>query len=407
MRFAITILLLCCIIFTGCTPAPKPELKTGIWRGVIELQGQQLPFTFRVADDSAGGKDVYLRNIDEEILLDEVNFRGNKVDIILHVFDALLRGTIEGDSIKGLFILNYRDSRLPFTAAFGYEYRFKPVDTALTTTDFSGKYQVLFSSKEETIPAVGIFTQHGTYVKGTFLTPVGDYRYIEGGVFDDTLMLSTFDGNHTYLFKATKQNDSTMQGEFWSSKSEHYIWTGVKKDDASLPDPESVTYLKKGYDHLTFSFPDVDGNKISLSDARFKNKVVIVQLFGTWCPNGMDVTRFLTSWYPENKDRGVEILGLAYERKDDFNYARTRIKKMKEKWNVPYDIVIAGVMDKDEASKTLPELNYIHSLPTTIFIGKDGKVKHIYSGFEGPGTGVYHEKFAARFDQIINECLAE
>lgn len=392
---------------SGCSSSPSPNLKTGIWRGVIELQGQQVPFTFRVADDSAGGKDVYLRNIDEEILLDEVIFKGDQVDIILHVFDAELRASIEGDSLKGLFILNYRDSRLPFKAAYGYTYRFKPTDTTLTTSDFSGKYQVLFHNEKETIPAVGIFTQKGSYVKGTFLTPVGDYRFIEGGVFNDTLQLSTFDGNHTFLFKAVKQNDSTLQGEFWSSKSDHYVWTGNKTNHASLPDPETVTYLRKGHDHLTFSFPDINGRMVSLTDDQFKNKAVILQLFGTWCPNGMDVTKFLSAWYPKNKDRGIEILGLAYERNNNFNYTSTRVKKMKEKWLVPYDIVIAGVMDKKEASKTLPELNHISSFPTTIFIGKDGKVKHIYTGFEGPGTGEYHQQFVKRFNEMVNDCLVE
>ena len=81
---------------------------------------------------------------------------------------------------------------------------------------------------------------------------------------------------------------------------------------------------------LTFSFPDVNGKMVSLTDDKYKNKVVIIQLFGTWCPNCMDETIFLTDWYDENKDRGVEIIGLAYERKDDFTYASERVKKMVE-----------------------------------------------------------------------------
>jgi len=393
--------------FWSCS-SPESELKTGIWRGIIELQGQQLPFTFRVADDSTGGKDIYLRNIDEEILLDEVSFKKDKVNIMLHVFDAELQATVKGDSLNGFFILNYRDDfREPFKAAFGQDFRFKPTDTTATTRDFSGKYQVAFSSPQESIQAVGIFTQKGSYAKGTFLTPTGDYRYLEGGVFNDTLMLSTFDGNHSYLFKAVMNKDSTLQGEYWSSKNEYYTWTGIKNENASLPNPETVTYLKKGYDRLEFSFPDVNGNKVSLNDDKFKNKVVILEIFGTWCPNCMDVTKFLTSWHNERKNENIEILGLAYERKDNFKYASERVKKMVEKWDVPYDIVIAGFMDKAEASKTLPALNYVMSFPTIIIIGKDGKVKHVYTGFEGPGTGIYHQRFIDRFNIMVNECLAE
>ena len=121
----------------------------------------------------------------------------------------------------------------------------------------------------------------------------------------------------------------------------------------------------------------------------------------------MDETKFLTQWYTENKNRGVEILGLAYERKDDFEYASSRVKKMKEKLGVDYDFVIAGTNDKLKASETLPALNKVLAFPTTIFIGKDGKVKYIHTGFSGPGTGIYYEQFKERFNQIVNACLAE
>jgi hypothetical protein len=121
----------------------------------------------------------------------------------------------------------------------------------------------------------------------------------------------------------------------------------------------------------------------------------------------MDETKFLAPWYLQNKDRGVEILGLAYERKDDFMYASDRVKKMIDKWNVPYAFVIAGVNDNAKASETLPALNRVVAFPTTIFIGKDGKVKYIHTGFEGPGTGIYHQQFIERFNQIVNELLAE
>jgi hypothetical protein len=80
---------------------------------------------------------------------------------------------------------------------------------------------------------------------------------------------------------------------------------------------------------------------------------------------------------------------------------------MKAKWGVNYDFVIAGVNDKVKAAETLPALNKIVAFPTTIFIGKDGNVKRIHTGFEGPGTGDYHERWKQRFNEIVNELLAE
>jgi hypothetical protein len=121
----------------------------------------------------------------------------------------------------------------------------------------------------------------------------------------------------------------------------------------------------------------------------------------------MDETRFLADWYKHNANRGVEILGLAFERKEDFNYAKERVLKMKEKLSVPYSFVIAGTNDKAKASQALPMLNKVLAFPTTIFIGKDGKVKKIHTGFSGPGTGIYFEQFKEEFNTTINSLLAE
>lgn len=400
----LTIFILAFAMFSCSKPA---EPKTGIWRGALKLQGQELPFNFRIVKDFAGGYDAYLKNASEELLLDEVTFVNDSVNMVLHVFDAQLRAAVNGNELNGFYTLNYNPSyKVPFNATFGEDFRFRPADTTSAAKDFSGTYQVVFTNETDTTQSIGVIRQKGSYAEGSFLTTTGDYRFLEGGVFNDTLFLSTFDGNHAYIFKAIKK-DSALKGDFWSGKTYHQAWTGVKNNNATLPSAESLTYLKPGFEKLSFSFPDLEGKNVSLADERFKNKVVILQLSGTWCPNCMDETKFLSPWYDNNKTRGVEILGLAFERKPDFEYASERVKKMKAKWGVNYDYVIAGVDDKAKAAEVLPELNTIVAFPTMIFIGKDGKVKHIHTGFEGPGTGVYHDRWKQRFNEIVNELLSE
>jgi thiol-disulfide isomerase/thioredoxin len=403
MRFLVILALLT----ASCqSKNESKELHAGMWRGVLHMQDQELPFTFRITNDSGKYK-AYLQNAGEEILLDEIAITGDTVEMHLHIFDASLKAKIDGDKLTGTFVKYYAmQANVPFTATYGGNFRFVKNESTATSPDFTGKYQVTFKSGNESYPSVGIVQQDGNHLTGSFLTPTGDYRYLEGNVVDGKLKLSTFDGNHAYLFIGSMEGDS-LKGDYYAGKSSHETFSGVKNENAKMPDAEALTMLKPGYEKLEFSFPDLNGNKVSLSDERFKNKVVILQIFGTWCPNCLDETKFLVPWYEANKDRGVEILGLAYERKDDFEYAKTRIQKMDEKLHVPYDFVVAGTLDKDEASKTLPALNKILAFPTTIFVGKDGKVKHIHTGFEGPGTGVYYERFQERFNQIVNELLAE
>lgn len=406
MRFLVLPIALFALVLIGCQPQKQPiELKAGIWRGVLDMQGQELPFTFRVTNDSGQYK-AYLQNDSEEILLNEITINGDSVEMHLHIFDASLKAKIDGDKLRGTFVKYYApQANQPFHATFGETHRFASDEPTPTQPDYTGKYQVTFKTGKESYPSVGMVEQKGNHVTGSFLTPTGDYRYLEGNVVDGKLKLSTFDGNHAYIFIASMIGDS-LKGDYYAGKSSHETFSGIKNDQAVMPDAEGLTLLKPGYEKIEFSFPDLNGNKVSLSDDRFKDKVVILQIFGTWCPNCMDETKFLVPWYNANKDRGVEILGLAYERKDDFAYAKGRVEKMKTKFDVPYDFVIAGVNDKEKASQTLPALNKILAFPTTIFIGKDGKVKHIHTGFEGPGTGVYYERFQERFNQIVNELLA-
>ncbi|MEP2667715.1 MAG: TlpA disulfide reductase family protein [Cyclobacteriaceae bacterium] len=399
----ILVLLSVSVLFSCSTP---PDLKQGRWRGIVDVQGQELPMNFSVKKEGEQYL-VGLHNMDEEIVLDEVSLKEDSVIMYMHIFDTEIHAKIEGETLSGYYVKNYeKDFKLPFRATYGEEHRFVKASSEVTE-DFSGTYAVDFVHEGDTTVAVGIFNQSGNELTGTFLTPIGDYRYLQGNVDDDEMMLSTFDGNHAFVFKARKSEDGTLIGDYWSGKDWHETWTGVKDDNASLPDAESLTFLKEGYDKIEFSFPDVNGNMVSLTNERFKDKVVILQIFGTWCPNCMDETKFLSQWYPKNKDRGVEILGLAYEAKDDFDYASSRVRKMKEKLAVPYDFVIAGTKDKEEAAKTLPMLNHVLSFPTTIFIGKDGTVKSIYTGFSGPGTGIHYERFIQRFNQTVDELLAD
>lgn len=396
------ILPLIAVLFTACS-SNTPDLS-GTWRAVVEMQGQELPFTFELQKNESTYKAI-IHNAEERLVLDEVRVQDDTLVMVLHIFDAEIRTKIEENTLTGSFIKNYDlTATIPFRATKGDTHRFAKTGSA--EVDFSGKYAVTFTSPKDTIPAVGIFKQQNNEVTGTFLTPTGDYRYLQGNVVDNQLMLSTFDGNHTYIFTAKQQGDSLV-GDFYSGKTHHETWVGIKSETASLPSEASLALLKEGYDKIEFSFPDVNGNKISPQDEAFKNKVVILQLFGTWCPNCMDETRFLADWYKNNKDRGVEIIGLAYERKDDFTYASERVKKMQEKLSVNYPFVIAGVNDKVKAAATLPMLTKVAAFPTTIYIGKDGKVRKIYSGFSGPGTGIYYEQFKESFNQTINELLSE
>jgi len=397
------------LLFSACnspqTGSETPVLEEGIWRAELNVQGQMLPFTFELSQTDSSNYSVQLINGEERILIDEVELEGDSLTIPMNFFDTQISAVVKKGKLEGHFVKNYaEDYRLPFSAQQGQNYRFAKEDTE-NYQDFGGKWEVQFA--DDSIISVGIFKQNGSRVQGSFLTATGDYRFLEGNVEGSTMKLSAFDGEHAFLFEALMQEDNSLKGNFWSGKSYHTEWTAKPNAEAELPDANKLTYLKEGYDQLSFSFPDLEGNSVSLSDEKYQNKVVIVQLFGTWCPNCMDETKFLADWYRQHQEEPVEIIGLAYEQKDDFDYASSRVKKMVEKLDVGYNFLIAGTSDKEEAAKTLPMLNRVMSFPTTIFIDKKGEVRNIHTGFSGPGTGVYYERFVEDFNILMDKLLKE
>ena len=149
--------------------------------------------------------------------------------------------------------------------------------------------------------------------------------------------------------------------------------------------------------------------KITNDDPRFKNKVLVIQILGSWCPNCIDETKFLSQYYVANKQKGVEILGLAYERKADAESAVKSLQPLIRRFNVQYPVALSGVSVSDSlrAEKTLPQIGKISAFPTTIFVDKKGFLRKIHSGFDGPATGEHYERYKKEFEATVNELLAE
>jgi len=396
------------LILISCQPEKSNNStkfpEDGEWRGLIHTQGQDLPFNFTIETNINGEIIVVLKNGEEEIPIYDTKIVADSIHIPMHIFDADLVASFTTIQMKGYWRKNYvSDYTIAFSATHGNSFRFSD-HSKDTQANIDGRWEVYFENNTGKKLAIGEFKQNGNKISGTFLRPSGDYRYLVGNLDGNNLYLSTFDGEHAYLFTGIVKGDSIM-GDFYSGKTRHDTWSAKRNDTITLPDPHSLSFLKDGYESIDFELPDMNNEFVSLKDSKYSNKVVIVQIFGTWCPNCMDETKFLSEWYRNNKDRGVEIVALAFERKDDFQYAKTRIEKLKKRFNVQYDFLFGGKSDKSYTSKVLPMLNGVVSFPTTIFIDREGKVRQIHTGFSGPGTGEYYEQFVVNFNLFMDKLL--
>ena len=393
-------------LFVGCKEDKQPTELTGQWRFVFEIGKEELPFTAQIADENQKLQ-FYAINGEERIRADEFEVRADSVFIRLPIFNTALIGKLEDGKIIGnYFDYSRKDNyQIPFTAIRDSTTRF-PV-TSNPTQNVSGKWKVEFSpGSDNEYPALGVFEQDGNRAFGTFLTTTGDYRYLEGNVSGDSLMLSCFEGSHVFLFKA-KVDGNRIEGDFWSGNHWQENWIGERDETYELPDPTSLTLIKNGYSKLDFAFKNLDGKTISLEDEKYKNKVVIVQVMGSWCPNCMDETAYLVSLYKQFHQQGLEVISLAFEKSDNVETNIHSLNRLKEHFDIPYEILLAGKATKTEAAKKLPMLNHILSFPTSIFIDRDGVVRKIHTGFAGPGTGEYYREFVEETDNFVAKLLIE
>jgi len=382
-------------------------MSNGTWRAVIELgDNQELPFNFELI----GGTDslmITIANAEERIETDRVQVNGDSVKILLPVFEGYIQAAYTANTMQGLFVKESLDKRMPFHAVFGVEERF--MTEKEPQFNASGIWETTFSpGTDSSYLAKGVFYQSNGILTGTFRTKTGDYRYLEGIVEGNDLKLSAFDGSHAFLFTAQKK-DSILAGMFYSD--DHWIEPFVAKRNEAfeLPDSNTLTYLKDGYDTFDFSFPDADGNTISLQNEVFQNKVVLVQVMGTWCPNCLDETKFYVDYLNQHPNEDVKVIALAFEYAKTEEKAFEGIKRLQERVGVPYPIALAqfGSRSKVKANEKLPMLNHVLSYPTTIYVDKTGKVRKIHTGFNGPATGQKYQEFKKEFASTIEALRSE
>ncbi|MDQ0638935.1 peroxiredoxin [Pedobacter sp. W3I1] len=381
----------------------KAFVALGNWRGIAKVkEGLEIPFNFEISEKS-GQQKLYFRNAEERFEGGLVKQTSDSLFVKLDQFDNELAFAIDGDQLTGVLRKQDKAGKPLVIIAERKNYRFKTDKPA--TADYSGSYDVVFTSpngKEE--KTVGLFKQTGNKLTGTFLRVTGDSRYLEGVVEGNEFQLSSFIGSSPAYYKGTFQADGSLRGEILGARGSQ-PFTGTKNKDAALPDPYKLTYLKKGYKTLDFSFPDINGKKISLKDEKYKNKVVILTITGSWCPNCVDEATFIAPWYKENKKRGVEIIALHYERSTEPEYAKKVMTRFRERFGIEYDQVIAGTADKQVVSESLPALDSFLSFPTTIIIDKQGNVAQIHTGFNGPATGKFYDEFVKEFNTEIDTLL--
>jgi thiol-disulfide isomerase/thioredoxin len=249
-------------------------------------------------------------------------------------------------------------------------------------------------------------------VTGTIEPVSGDSGLLHGMVFSANgvthFHLSRFDGIHTMSLDGDFLPDGTLKGQQGGIMALE-AFTAMRRKDKSTADPnalaETLTKVKDPQEAFRFSGVDASGKTQDQSSPEFAGKPMIVDIFGTWCPNCHDEAPVLEKLYQKYHDQGLQIVGLAYEYIDDTPRNLKQIGIYRAKFGITFPLLLTGTTDQGQIAKTLPQLEGFGAFPTSIFIDRSGHVHAILAGFTGPSTGDKYQEVQQRMDQLAREIV--
>lgn len=394
MRF--TFIALFSLSILSLTSCSKRTEIYGLWDMELNIQGETVPFQLEIDK----GNKVTLINGAEEINLSYRSPTKDHIIIPVLGFDAQIELKKDKEKLSGKWTRENKTPKYnePITGKRA-EKRMASIKIGLPS-----KWKMTLFEKGKNKEAVLVFTETDEGVYASVLTTTGDYRYLSAKKDGNDLTLTGFDGVFAFVFKG-KLDGGQYTGKMFAGKSWNQEFSATPSSSFELPSPFEATEFKGDLSKITL-IDQMDGKKKNLLDT-LGPKVKVIQIFGSWCPNCIDETRFIKSWRERNQDKDVAFAMIAFERSPNKAQALKMLSKAKALYRIDYPIFIGGHTSEDKVEEALPGLENFISFPTTLFVDKKGKVKKIHAGFSGPATGKYYEKFSMDFDKTIDKLLSE
>jgi thiol-disulfide isomerase/thioredoxin len=402
------------VVFGSPTGAQQQASLDGLWDATVATGAAEIPFRFEIAT-TGGEVHGFFFEGDRKVGSTSGTFVDGKLTLEYDFLNTILEATLADGALTG----TYRSRRPNARPQEVRMRRFTPVAPGSTEPpQLAGTWEMRRIAEEVTAPRDTrtwqvFLRQSGAEVSGSILRIDGDTGALVGHWRDGKLVLSHFAGERPNLFEATMNADGTLAVTL--NGTAHYLV--ARKGDARAkgipepPDPSRYTSVKDPTTPFHFAFPDLTGQLVSDTDVRFRGKVVLLTIGGSWCPNCHDEAPFLSELYADYRARGLEIVGLMFENDPDPKAYRPRVQSFIKRYDVKYAMLVAGTTNPSPTSKTineaLPQIVNFGAYPTTIVLARDGRVRTVHAGFASPATGEEHLRLKREMREIIERLLAE
>lgn len=382
----------------------------GVWDAVVHYNKVELPFRIELKGDGTGFTGSYL-NGDVKVSSTSGKLEGNTFHLDFDHYLTQLDGTVKDGKIEGKFQSTSSRGGDSRRSDFQAE-RVKPVrEHAANVPRIDGLWELPVESPKGEKSWRFIVRQDGDEVSASILRVDGDTGTLNGRYRDGKFVLAHFSGVRPLRVEVTPKEDGTLRVAQFGRPGIARDLVGYRPEVArvkGLPEPADFSTHTKITDPskpFKFKFPDLDGKTVSSDDARFKGKVVVAVVTGTWCPNCHDEAQYLVQLHKKYRDQGLEVVALDFEEIAEQESGYKRARAFIEKYGVQYPYLLGG--DPVEMWVQVPQAENLNSWPTTFFIGRDGLVKRVHAGFASPASGEFYKQATQQFDETVRTLLAE
>jgi thiol-disulfide isomerase/thioredoxin len=151
-------------------------------------------------------------------------------------------------------------------------------------------------------------------------------------------------------------------------------------------------------DALTFAFLDLEGRTVRSSDPEFRGKVLLIDLWATWCPPCLGEIPTFIDLQQRLGERGLVVVAIAFESEDEEEESRReRLRTFVEQQGINY-LVLDGRAPRDSA-EALPGLKNVQGFPVEILIDRNGDPVDVRNGYK------YTKRWARKLERELVELL--
>ena len=379
--------------------APSPI--AGQWQATADVEGAAIPFRLAITGDGEAVRANFFDGARPSNPSADGSFRDGRLHLAFPSYAAVLDATVADGRLEGAWVLAGKATPIHAVQA-------PPAAPAGTAPPIGGEWVIPYKSPKGEVAWRLIVRQTGGSAEASILRIDGDTGTLSGVYRDGAFTLSHFTGERPGLLVITPQPDHSLKLVLHDGSGEKDL-TAVRAAVAARAgvaptDPTRHTSVQDRAEPFRFAFKDLDGKLVTNTDARFRHKVVVVDVMGSWCPNCHDEAPFLQALYARHHKDGLEIVALDFEQPDQLADPR-RLRAFIARYGLTFTVLLAG--EPKEVNIRLPQAVKLNAWPTTFFLGRDGLVKATHVGFTSPGSGARDLETRREVEHTIERLLTQ